>query len=77
MEFNKLQRRFARNTLEIRNESICTISRTIEASTVRLSRRSRRSQRETRGTGGCPAIYVSGFVASAVVAGPPDFGVLT
>jgi 2-methylisocitrate lyase-like PEP mutase family enzyme len=26
---------------------------------------------------GAPAIYVSGFVASAVVAGQPDFGVLT
>ncbi len=26
---------------------------------------------------GAPAIYVSGFVASAVVAGAPDFGVLT
>src|SRR5262245_58557082 len=26
---------------------------------------------------GAPAIYVSGFVASAIVAGQPDFGVLT
>ena len=26
---------------------------------------------------GAPAIYVSGFVASAIVAGAPDFGVLT
>ncbi len=26
---------------------------------------------------GAPAIYVSGFVACAVVAGQPDFGVLT
>ena len=35
------------------------------------------SPQNSRKPAGAPAIYVSGFVASAIVAGQPDFGVLT